>query len=143
MSSTTPQLPRRGAILFAIAHLTTAALLVVGVFIALPSRWSPVDASAGLLVALHTAAAIALLAHSAHAALVARVAAFFSLGGGLLLTAIVAWTAAYLSGIYGPIGRGGAVIMTLVIALTVPYLIAIPACELLWLGPSTKKPISS
>ena len=142
MSDPPAALPRRGAIGFAIAHVTTAALLVVGVFMALPSRWTPVDASAALLIALHVAAGVALFVQSAHAAAIARISAFLSLGAGLLLIAIVSWTAAYLSGIYGPVGRGGAIIMTLVVALAVPYLVAIPAGELLWLGPPkrAKKP---
>ena len=74
----------------------------------------------------------------------ARAAAFASLGLGLLLITLLAWSAAYLSGVYGPVGRGGAIILVLVIALAVPYLLAIPAGELLWLGPrSAPKPPSS
>jgi hypothetical protein len=117
-----------------VAHVITAALVVVGVFGGLPTRWMPVDSIAILLVVLHAAAGAALIARHARAPMVARAAAFASLGFGLLLITLLAWSASYLSGIYGPVGRGGAIIMVLVIALAVPYLLAIPVGELLWLG---------
>jgi hypothetical protein len=104
----------------------------------LPARWAPIDVIAGLLVVLHAGAGVLLIRRHDRAKDVARVAAVASLAAGLLLIAILAWTASYLSGIYGPVGRGGAIIMVLVIALAVPYLVALPAGELLWLGPRKK-----
>jgi hypothetical protein len=125
----------RAAIAFGVGHEVTALLLVVGVFIGLPARWMPIDTVAAVLVGLHVAAGVLLIRGHARARDVARIAAMASLGAGLLLIAILAWTASYLSGIYGPVGRGGAIIMVLVIALAIPYLVALPAGELLWLGP--------
>lgn len=125
---------RRGAIAFGVAHVLTAALIVVGVFGALPARWLPIDAPSLLLVVLHAGAGAALVSNHARARDVARVAAFASLAMGLGLIALLAWSASYLAGVYGPVGRGGAIIMVLVIALAVPYLLALPAGELLWLG---------
>ena len=49
--------------------------------------------------------------------------------------AILAWTASYLFGVYGPIGKGGAVIYLFVLALALPYLVAVPALRLVWVGP--------
>ncbi len=119
---------------FGVAHVITAALLVIGVFGGLPARWLPVDAVALVLIVLHAAAGAALIVRHARATDIARVAAFVSLGFGLLLIALLAWSASYLAGVYGPVGRGGAIILVLVIALAVPYLLAIPAMELVWLG---------
>lgn len=136
-------LPRRPALGFGMGHALTALVITVGVFEGLPARWMPVDLPAAVLIALHTASAVLLFRLHARARDVARVAALASLVVGLLLIAILAWTAAYLSGVYGPVGRGGAIIMALVAALAVPYLVALPAGELLWLGPSPARPQSA
>jgi hypothetical protein len=128
-------LARRSALAFGVGHELTALLLIVGVFMGLPARWMPVDTVAGLLVVLHVGAGALLIQGHGRAKDVARIASMASLGVGLLFIAILAWTASYLSGIYGPVGRGGAIIMVLVIALALPYLVALPAGELLWLGP--------
>ena len=123
---------------FGVAHVITAALIVVGVFGGLPTRWMPIDAPALLLVVLHAAASAALIGRHVRAPIIARVAAFASLGLGLLLIALLVWSASYLSGVYGPVGRGGAIIMALIVALAAPYLLAIPVGELLWLGSKSK-----
>ena len=137
---------RWGQLGFGVAHVLTAALIVVGVFGGLPTRWLPIDAPALLLVVLHGAAAAALIGRHLIARTLAKVAAFASLGLGLLLIALLVGSASYLSGVYGPVGRGGALIMVLVVALAVPYLVALPAGELLWLGkapPSSAKPAAN
>ncbi len=130
---------RRGQLGFGVAHVLTAALLVMGVFGGLPTRWMPIDAPALLLVVLHGAAAAALIGRHTLARTIAKTAAFASLGLGLLLIALLVWSASYLSGVYGPVGRGGALIMVLIVALAAPYLVAIPAGELLWLGQGTQR----
>jgi hypothetical protein len=58
---------------------------------------------------------------------------------GLLLVIVLAATAGYLSGIYGPVGKGGAGVLVVVALLAVPYLIALPGAQLLYLGPREKK----
>ena len=130
--------PSRGASLaFALGHLATAGVVGAGVFGGLPTRWAPVDMPAAALVVLHAAASVSLV--RGRPVVLARVAAWASLAVGLALIAILAWTATYLSTIYGPVGKGGALIMALVIALALPYLVALPAGELVWLGPARKR----
>ena len=120
------------------ANLTSAALVVFGVFGALPARWWPIDVAASVVSLLLAAAGVGLLAGAAWADRAARAASFVALGLGLALVATVALTASYLSGIYGPVGRGGAIILVLVAALALPYLVVMPAVQLVWLGPRTR-----
>ena len=134
--------PRRGRrfsarlrLAFAALDLFVCALLLVGVFVALPDRYAPVDVSASLLVLLLLASAIGMLRRASWSARVFRIVAFVQLAVGLLLTLTAIATASYLSGIYGPIGRGGSVILALVAALALPYLVVLPAMKLLWVGP--------
>jgi hypothetical protein len=52
---------------------------------------------------------------------------------GLLVVSLLAMTAGWLSGVYGPVGKGGAVVLVLVAALALPYVIVLPSAELVWL----------
>jgi hypothetical protein len=129
-------LSRRAALVFGIADLVTAALIVVGVFVGLPSRWAPVDIAAVALTALDLAAGVGLLAGASWGPRVARAASALSLALGLWLITVLAVTASWLSGVYGPVGLGGAVVLALVAALALPYLVALPIVRLVWLrGP--------
>jgi hypothetical protein len=128
-----PGLGRRAAVVFGVADLMTAALVAFGVFVALPSRWAPIDAAAAALTAIDLAAGLGLLASAPWATRVARVASAVSLALGLWLITVLAVTASWLSGVYGPVGRGGAVVMALVAALALPYLVVWPAVRLVWL----------
>jgi hypothetical protein len=131
----TPSPPRAQRITFGAFFLVTAALIGVGVFGGLPTRWFPVDGMSALLIGLFAAAGISLLVGLRWAKLIARVASFFSLGVGMLVVVLLASSAGYLRGAYGPVGQGGAIIFTFVIALVIPYLIALPSACLVWLGP--------
>lgn len=128
---------RRDAVrvLFGTLNLVAALVLVVGVFQGLPARWLPVDLPAAVVALLLAAAGGGLLASAPWGDRVARVASMVTLGAGLLLVALLVFTASYLNGIYGPVGHGGALILILVAALALPYLVAFPASQLLWLGP--------
>ena len=128
---------RRGLLVCAAGSFVSAVLVLYGVFGALPARWAPVDVTAGAMGALLVASASALVGKLRFAVPLARVAALASLGIGLLLVLVLALTASYLAGIYGPTGKGGATVMVFVAALAVPYLIAIPAAQLLYLGKKT------
>ena len=123
-------LSRRAAVAFAVGDLITAALVMVGVFVGLPSRWPVVDVPAVVLAALHTASGAGLLAGRGWGPGVARVASAVSLALGLLLITVLALTASWLSGVYGPVGLGGAVVLALVAALALPYLVALPVLRL-------------
>ena len=124
---------RRGMLVCAGGSFVSALIVLYGVFGALPARWAPVDVSAAAIGAMLVASASAIVGKMRFAVPLARAAAWVSLGVGLLLVAVLAMTASYLSGIYGPAGKGGAVLMVFVGALVVPYLIAIPAAQLVYL----------
>jgi hypothetical protein len=126
---------RRAALVFGVANLVTAALVGTGVFVALPARWWPVDAGAALLVVLEAVAGVGLLARAAWGEVAARVAAAVALAMGLFTVSVVAVTASWLQGVYGPVGRGGAIILALIAALALPYVVVLPIVELVWLRP--------
>jgi hypothetical protein len=131
-------LSRRAAWVFGVIDLLTAALIAFGVFVALPMRWLPVDASALVLVVLQGAAGVLLLRGDRRSSLVAAAAASVSLLLGMALVTTLALTAGWLSGIYGPVGTGGAIILVLVSVLVLPYLIALPAVQLVWVLPHVR-----
>ncbi|MCL2447866.1 MAG: hypothetical protein FWD17_02840 [Polyangiaceae bacterium] len=131
-------LTRRAAVVFGVADLLTAVLVVFGVFVALPARFWPVDVAAGTLASLDVASAAGLLAGTAWGPRVAAASAVAFLAVGLALVSALALTASWLSGVYGPVGRGGAVILVLVAALAVPYLVVMPAVKLMWTWPPRK-----
>lgn len=126
-------LSRRASLVFGIVDVFTAALIAVGVFVALPSRWAPVDLAAAALIGVDLAAGVGLLASKPWGPRAARAASGLSLALGLWLVTALAVTASWLSGVYGPVGRGGAVVLGLVAALALPYLVVLPVVRLVWL----------
>jgi hypothetical protein len=134
MASASPDVVRR---VFAGFDLASAALLAFGVFVGLPARWWPIDASSAIVAALFVASGVGLLLKQPWSTRVARLAALVALAFGLMLTTMLLVTASYLGGIYGAVGKGGAVIMVLVVAMVLPYLVFFPAAQLLWLGPAS------
>ena len=109
-------------------------MIAGGVFIGLPARWMPVDVVAAI-------AALACAVSGAMMALdrgpkerVSRIVNLLVLLLGLGLVIVLAGTAGYLSGIYGPVGKGGAGVLVVIALLAVPYLIALPGAQLLYLG---------
>jgi hypothetical protein len=125
---------------FGTVNLVSAALVGLGVFVGLPTRYWLIDVPALLVMVLLGVAGGGLLARRAWGASVARVASSVTLVLGLLLVGALAITVSYLRGIYGPVGRGGALILTLVAALALPYLVVLPAVQLVWLGPPGRAP---
>lgn len=128
-------LSRRGALVFGIADLTTAVLVGLGVFVALPARWWPVDVGAAALIVVELAAAGGLLLRAPWGERAARVTAGFALAVGLFTVSLLAITASWLGGVYGPVGKGGAIVLALVAALALPYVVALPLVQLYWLRP--------
>jgi hypothetical protein len=126
-------LTRCTALAFAFVSLSTAALLFVGVFVGLPARWWPVDAGTVLLVVLELAAGLGLITGARWGVLVARIAGATALFLGLVAVTLLAVTASWLGGVYGPVGKGGAVVLGLVAALVLPYCVLLPAVQLWWL----------
>jgi hypothetical protein len=132
-------LPRRTALVLGTIDVLTAALVVFGVFMALPARWWPVDCVAAALAGLEVVSAIGLFAGAVWAVWVARVAAAVALGIGLLAVSVLAVTASWLGGVYGPVGRGGSIVLALTAALALPYLVGLPILQLLSLAPSAER----
>jgi hypothetical protein len=133
--NTTEQSRRNLRTGFGAANLLSAALVYVGVFQGLPARWWAVDVPAVIVIALFAAAGAGLAGEAVWAPKVAWLASAVSLALGVLLVTTLGITASYLSGIYGPVGRGGSLILALAAALALPYLVALPAAQLVWLGP--------
>lgn len=125
---------------FGAIDLVAALVVLVGVFLGLPARWWVVDVPAAAVAALLGASGVGLVLRAPWGERVARVASMVTLAIGLLLVATLAITASYLAGIYDAVGRGGAIILALVAALALPYLVALPASQLLWLGPRARPP---
>ena len=132
------EISKRGRILCAVGSFTSAAVVGLGVFMGLPSRWAPVDVTAAIVAVACAASGGLMLARHKAAERVARVVNLTVLGLGLLLIVLLAATAGYVSGIYGPVGKGGAMVLTVVAFLAVPYVVALPAAQLLYLGPRKK-----
>ncbi len=130
-----PLPPGPGRLIFGAANLLTSALVALGVFGGLPSRFAPVDVVAGGLVALQLGAGLGLLTRCGWAARVARASAAVALAAGLFGVTVLAVTASWLAGIYGPVGKGGAIVLALVAALALPYLVVLPLSQLVWLRP--------
>jgi hypothetical protein len=128
-------LSRRAALVFGTADLLTAAVVGLGVFAALPARWWPVDSAAAVLTVLEVAAGVGLVTGTTWAERAARAASAVALALGLFLVTVLAVTASWLSGVYGPVGAGGAIILTLVAVMALPYLVVLPVVELVWLRP--------
>jgi Kef-type K+ transport system membrane component KefB len=127
-------LSRRAALVFGVADLLTAAVVGLGVFVALPARWWPVDVVAAALTALELAAGVGLVRQASWGERVARVASAVALCAGIFAVTMLAVTASWLRGVYGPVGAGGAIILALVLLLAIPYVVVLPAVELVWLG---------
>jgi hypothetical protein len=128
-------LSRNVAFVFAGIDALTAMLVGFGVFVALPSRYWPIDLPAILLVLAHLGAAGALFAQMPWARRLAAVTSLVTLVVGLALVSALALTASWLSGVYGPVGRGGGIILALVALLSLPYLVALPLVQLFWMRP--------
>ena len=127
---------RTATILFAAGNLLTAVLVAIGVFAGLPTRWTPVDLCAIAVIATQAAAGAALFARARWAEKMARAAATVALAIGLFAISMLAITASWLYGVYGPVGRGGAIVMLFVLSMLVPYVVALPVGQLVWLRPA-------
>ncbi len=128
-------LPRGARLLFGAANVVTAVLVAFGVFVALPSRWLPVDVAAAALAGLQLFSGAGLIGAAGWAPKVARAASAVALALGLFTVSVLAVTASWLGGVYGPVGKGGSIVLALVAALAMPYLVVLPLAQLVWLRP--------
>ena len=97
--------------LVALAHAGLGVVLLAGIWLALPARYLLVDLLGTLLALAAFAAAVGIFTHKPWALPVARAVAWVELVAGTLTVSALAWSAAALSGSYGPVGDGGAVLM--------------------------------
>jgi len=126
--------------LFGIADILTALLVAFGTFVALPTRWLPVDAAACVLVALELVSGAGLLLRAPWGPRASSAVAAVALVVGLTVVTTLALTASWLAGVYGAVGSGGAIILTLVAALLLPYLVVLPAVKFAWLRGLARRP---
>ena len=116
--------------------IVLAVVLLAGVWLALPVRWWPVDVGFTLLALALLAAGVGLYQGAAWGARVGRAVAASTLVTGAALATTLAFTAAGLAGLYGPVGSGGAIILVVAAFLVLPYLIVFPAAQLYFLLPA-------
>jgi len=95
----------------------------------------PVDVPLVLIAALLTGSGAALLYGVRQGPMLARVASAVTLVVGLAFLTALLWTASYLKGIYGDLGRGASAFFTLIVFTVLPYLVVYPAVALLLLRP--------
>jgi hypothetical protein len=126
-------LPKTKARIVALLQMGVTGLLITGIWLALPARWWPVDWVGSLLAAVSSLSAVGLLLNQGWGWSLARAASWLSLAVGLLVVSLLALTAAYLSGLYGPIGGGGALILGAIAVAILPYLIGLPLIQLILL----------
>jgi hypothetical protein len=117
----------------AACELVLAALLMVGIWLALPARWWVVDIPGSILAAFLALGAVGLIFNKTWGWSFSWAANWLTLAMGLTAVSTLAFTASYLSGVYGPIGGGGALILGAVAALLLPYLVGLPLIQLLLL----------
>ncbi len=114
-----------------VVNLVLAVLLLGGLAV-LPARYLPVDGPAIFFALALAASGIGLYGGATWGARVARYVAGATLAAGAVLCTALAFTAAHISGLYGPVGSGGAILLAVVALLLLPYLVLIPAAQL-WL----------
>jgi hypothetical protein len=115
------------------SQVLLSLLVLVGIWGLLPARYGLVD-GLGTLVGLALAAsAYGLFAEQRWGLALAKRVALFPLALGCATVTALAWTAAHLIGLYGPVGAGGSALMATVAALVLPYLIGVPLLQLRWL----------
>jgi hypothetical protein len=120
------------SILFAVTNAFVAALLAVGIFVALPDRWFWVDAPAALVVVVLLASSFGLVSRRSWSLDLVRAAALLVLLVGLGFLGGLTLALAFLSGLIGEVGRAGVVVFALVSALVLPYLVIYPSVLLVW-----------
>jgi hypothetical protein len=104
-------------------------------FLALPARYLPVDVQLWLVGVLLVVSGAGLLAGWSVGPLLARIASAIALFVGLTFLTALLWTASYLKGIYGDLGRGASAMFVLVAFTVLPYLVIYPAVALVKLRP--------
>ncbi len=114
-------------------ELFLALFLLVAIWFALPARWWPIDVGGTLLGCLLAIGGIGLLKNWRFGWHLSAAISWIALVVGITLVTVLAWTAAHLVGLYGPVGGGGALLLGAVAVLVLPYLVGLPALLLFFL----------
>jgi hypothetical protein len=117
-------------------HVVLGIGLAIVLFAALPARYPQVDVPVGLLALLLTGSGAMLLYGVRQGPLVARISSAVAFVVGLAFLTTLLWTASYLKGIYGDLGRGASAFFVLVAFTVLPYLVIYPGAALLLLRPT-------
>lgn len=96
------------------------------VWFLLPTRWAVVDVPSTVAALLGLVTAVGLWRREPWAPTVARWLNLLLLLTGMAVVTTLCFTASYLSGLYGNVGRGGALILAAAALIVVPYLIGVP-----------------
>jgi hypothetical protein len=131
------EISRNVRIALGTGHVVLGIGLAMVLLIALTARYMPVDVPLVLIAALLTGSGAALLYGVRQGPMLARVASAVTLVVGLAFLTALLWTAAYLKGIYGDLGRGASAFFTLIVFTILPYLVIYPSVSLLLLRPPT------
>ncbi len=110
-----------------------ALFLFAGIWLALPARWWPVDILGTLIGCALAVGGIGLLKNWRFGLVLSKATSWIALIIGMILVTALAWTAAHLVGLYGPVGGGGALLLGAVAVLVVPYLVGVPILQILLL----------
>jgi|GEM_PF-4253235 len=124
-------------------HVILGIGLALVPLVALRARYLPVDLTLGVVATLLAGSGAALLCGLRQAPLFARVSAAVALVAGLAFTTALIWTAAYLKGIYGDLGRGASAFFTLLVFTVLPYLVVYPGLALTLLRPAAAAPAAA
>jgi len=116
-------------------HLVLGIGVAMVPLVALGARYTPVDLTLGLVAVLLAASGGALLGGIRQGPMLARIASAVALVAGLAFLTALVWTASYLKGIYGDLGRGASAFFVLIAFTILPYLVVYPGIALALLRP--------
>lgn len=122
-------------VVLGVGHLALGLGLAIVALVALPARYLPVDFAVGIVATVLMAAGAGLLLRVGPGVLLARIASAVALVVGLCLLTALIWTASYLRGIYGELGRGASSMFLLLSFTILPYLVVYPIIALVLLKP--------
>ena len=120
-------------------HAALGAGLGLVLWLALPARYVTVDLPVALVaLALAGSGAVLLKGGVPRDLLLARIASALTLVVGLALLTGLLWSAVYLKGIYGDLGRGASAFFKLIAFTILPYLVIYPGVALFLLRPGAQ-----
>ena len=115
------------------AQALASLLLLAGIWLALPSRWAPVDVIGTALGVCGLISALGLFANKPWARRVALALSWAALVIGAATVTALCLALAHIAGLYGPIGKGGAMLLGTIAALILPYFVGLPVLQVGWL----------